>query len=40
MQKHSSTSAPRDKQRIVISIIGWLIDLIITAIRNKKQTGK
>ena len=29
--------APRDKQRLVISIIGWIIDLIINAIRKNKE---
>ena len=29
--------APRDKQRLVISIIGWIIDLIINAIRRRKS---
>ena len=28
---------PRDKQRLVISIIGWIIDLIIHAIRRRKK---
>jgi len=29
-------SAP-EKQRIIISLIGWLLDLIITAIRSRKK---
>jgi hypothetical protein len=36
MKQPTSNSAPRDKQRIVISIIGWIIELIINAIRRRK----
>lgn len=36
MKKQDLRSAPRDKQRIVISIIGWIIDLIIHSVRKKK----
>ena len=37
MKQPTSNSAPRDKQRLVISIIGWIIDLIINAIRKNKE---
>jgi hypothetical protein len=37
MKKQDWKSAPRDKQRIVISLIGWIIDLIITAVRKKRE---
>ncbi len=36
-KKQDLRSAPRDKQRLVISIIGWIIDLIIHAIRRRKK---
>ena len=29
--------APRDKQRLVISIIGWIIELIVRSIRKRKE---
>ena len=37
MKKHESSSAKHEKQKIVLSLIGWLIDLIITAVRKSKE---
>ena len=36
-KKQDSKFAPRDKQRIVISIIGWIINLIIDSVRKHKE---
>ena len=36
-REETRLEAPRDKQRLVISIIGWIIDLIIHAIRRRKK---
>ena len=38
MKKPDWKSAP-DKRRIVISLIGWIIELIIEAIKKKKEGG-
>ena len=38
MKKHDWKSAP-DKRRIVISLIGWIIELIIEAIKKKREGG-
>ena len=35
-KKHALRSAP-NKQRIVISLIGWLIEIIIEAIKSRKK---
>jgi hypothetical protein len=35
-KKHALRSAP-NKQRIIISLIGWLIELIIEAIKSRKK---
>jgi len=37
MKTSKSPSAPHDKQRIVISLIGWVIEIIIDAIRKNKE---
>ena len=36
MKKHDWKSAP-EKRRIVISLIGWIIELIIEAVRKKRE---
>ena len=35
--KSELNSATPEKQRIVISVIGWLLDLIIHTIRKRKE---
>ena len=35
MKKHS---AHPEKQRIIISLIGWIIELIIDAVRKNRET--
>ena len=36
MKKHALRSAP-DKQRIIISLIGWLIVTIIESLKSRKK---
>ena len=40
MKNPELNSANPEKQKIVISLIGWIIDLIIVAIRKNKEKGE
>ena len=37
-KKKQDSKFAHPEKRIVISIIGWIIDLIIDAVRKKKET--
>ena len=40
MKQPTLTSAPRDKQRLVISIIGWIIELIDSISQKSKVKSR
>ena len=37
MKKHASSFAKPDKQKIIISLIGWLIVTIIESLKSRKK---